>query len=66
MQCDRCRKDIKANETTYTVQYEDSPHPEEICESCIDKDGEKISKFIELGFQLRVTMPQSHQLRSKS
>ena len=52
MQCDRCKRNVKTNETMYTVQYGDSTHPEEICGLRFDRDGEKISEFIELGYLL--------------
>lgn len=57
MECDRCKGHIEADETTYTVQYKDAPCREEICGFCLDKDGEKISEFVELGYQLSVSIP---------
>jgi len=38
MKCDRCKRNIESEETVYTVQYDDVSYPEDICESCLDKD----------------------------
>lgn len=54
MQCDRCKRTIKADGTTYAVQYRGSFCPEEICEFCLDKDGEEISEFIELDLKSKL------------
>jgi len=43
MKCIRCNE----HEAIYIVEYKDSFYPEEICEFCLDKDGEDIEVVFE-------------------